>query len=127
PNIVLYETDAWLPYYSGRQPAKTEEPLRRIIETHPKYVTAYFGLGLALMAENRWREAIGTLKAGIPLDDDLEFLSALGVSYARLGERDEAQKYLDRLRDLATRRYVSPASLGLIYLAMGDRRQAMEY
>jgi predicted Zn-dependent protease len=49
----------------------------------------------------------------------------LGQAYARAGQREEAQKILARLSDTAKSRYIHPYSFALLYLALGDKEQAI--
>ncbi len=53
--------------------------------------------------------------------------AALGHAYAAAGKRVEAQRLLDGLKAAAERRYVSPYSMAVIYLALGDRVQAFTW
>ena len=43
------------------------------------------------------------------------------------GKREEAQKNLDELLKLSKQRFVSPASIALIYVALGDKDQAFAW
>jgi hypothetical protein len=47
---------------------------------------------------------------------------ALGVS----GDRAEAQRVLDEMKDLSTRRYVPPESIAVVYVGLGDRDRAFQ-
>jgi hypothetical protein len=44
-----------------------------------------------------------------------------------LGNRRQALKLLDGLKELANGRYVSPFNLALIYGALGDKNHALEW
>jgi len=43
------------------------------------------------------------------------------------GNRREAQKLLEELRNLSERRYVSPIGRALIYIGLGDKERAFEW
>jgi len=43
------------------------------------------------------------------------------------GKRDEAQKILDDLKELAKQRNVSPLNFAMIYIGLGDKEQAFAY
>jgi Flp pilus assembly protein TadD len=51
----------------------------------------------------------------------------LGVAYALSGRRSEALEEIDKLRELSKQRYVAPYNLALIYAALGDKENALEW
>ena len=51
---------------------------------------------------------------------------AKGRSYARSGQKDEAQKVLARLKEEAKSRYVSPYAWALLYTGFGDKKRAID-
>ena len=53
-------------------------------------------------------------------------LAFLGHAYARAGQRNEAQKILDRLTQEAKSRYVSAYSFALVLIGLGDKDGAIE-
>jgi Flp pilus assembly protein TadD len=62
------------------------------------------------------------LSGGKPLG-----VSALARAYALAGKREEAQKNLDELLQLSKQRYVSPTSIAMIYIALGDKDKAFAW
>jgi hypothetical protein len=44
-----------------------------------------------------------------------------------LGNKTEALKVLDQLKDLSRRRYVSTYSFALVYLGLGDKDEALRW
>jgi tetratricopeptide (TPR) repeat protein len=54
-------------------------------------------------------------------------IAALAHAYALSGKRAEAQKLLAELQELSKQRFVSPASVALIYVALGDKDQAFTW
>ena len=53
--------------------------------------------------------------------------SPLGCAYAASGHRVEAHKVLQALRERATREYVDPYLVATIYLALGEKDQALAW
>jgi len=43
------------------------------------------------------------------------------------GEKDEALKILDDLKEQSKQRYVSPKGFAMIYMGLGDKDQAFEW
>ena len=54
-------------------------------------------------------------------------LSYLGYAYAAAGGRADAQKVLDQLDELSKQKYVSAASVAIIYAGLGEKDKAFEW
>jgi tetratricopeptide (TPR) repeat protein len=59
------------------------------------------------------------------LNDDPSVLGYLGRVYGLLGNKIEAGKILDQLKELSQQRYVSAYSFALVYLGLGDKDRAL--
>ena len=53
--------------------------------------------------------------------------ASLAHAYALAGKRSEAQKLLNELLQQSTQRYVSPASIAIVYVALDDKDQAFAW
>lgn len=62
------------------------------------------------------------LSEGVPF-----FVGFLGDVYATAGHREEAEKILDRLLELATQRYVTPYAVGVSCAALGKKEEALRW
>jgi len=51
----------------------------------------------------------------------------LGHAYAKAGRRSDAQKELRTLKTASQSRYVAPAYLAIVYIALGDKDQAFAW
>ena len=51
-------------------------------------------------------------------------MAGLAVTYARMGKTSEARTILREMLDLASRKYVSPELVALIYVSLGEKNQA---
>ena len=72
-----------------------------------------------------YAEAIADIKKALALTgDDPGVLTELGFAYALAGQKTEAQKLLNILRERSTREYIDASLIALIYIAMGDKDQA---
>jgi Tfp pilus assembly protein PilF len=60
------------------------------------------------------------------LAEDPSALALLATYYRRSGDRQGAQRVLDRLQRMARTRYVSPSPIGVAYLSVGDRSRALD-
>ncbi len=59
------------------------------------------------------------LSGGKPLG-----IAGLAHAYALAGNREEAQKRLAELQEISKLRYISPASIAIIYGALGEKDKA---
>jgi tetratricopeptide (TPR) repeat protein len=71
-------------------------------------------------------EAIAEFQKAFELNNDPYSLAMLGQACARNGQKDEAQKILERLNKEAKSHYVAPYALALVQIALGDKDHAIE-
>jgi hypothetical protein len=61
------------------------------------------------------------------LNDDPAVLGVLGRAHGLSGNRMEAEKILDQLKELSKKRYVAAYSFALVYLGLGDKGEALRW
>jgi TolB-like protein/Tfp pilus assembly protein PilF len=101
------------------------EQLRKTLEMAPDFYYAHWNLGQALELKGRDEEAITEYKRASALNDDPLPLALLGRLYAKTGRKDEAQKLLVRLQEMAKDRYVSPYDFAVIRMGLGQNGEAI--
>jgi tetratricopeptide (TPR) repeat protein len=75
-----------------------------------------------------YNEAIDEINQAIQLSGgDTRARATLGHAFAVAGRRDDAIKVLNDLKTLSKERYVSPYYMALIYVGLGDERQAVAW
>jgi len=80
--------------------------LQEIARTHPNHAAAHAALGTIYREAGRYAEARGELERAVALDaNDLRANYQLGLVYAKLGEKDAAQKMFDRADELRKRQH----------------------
>jgi serine/threonine protein kinase/Tfp pilus assembly protein PilF len=110
---------------TARQNDQSVDQLHKTLEMDPNFVLTHHRLGLVYEQQGKYDEAIAEFKevlrltAGKPLG-----LVSLAHAYALSGQRAEAQKILAELREQSKLRFVSPASVAAIYVALGDKDEA---
>ena len=88
---------------------------------------SHYYLGQAYEQIGRYEEAIAEFEKAIPLlKGNPEATAALGHAYAVSGQKGEAQKVLEELREYSKRQYVSPDNQALIYAGLGEKSKAIE-
>lgn len=126
PHSPAIATSAgWLEYYQGRFPhaIRTAE---RAISRYPGFSSAEVVLALSLIQTGKPGEAATVLGDAFSREEDnVSLLSLLSFARAREGKIDDAEVLLDRLRDWAGTRYVSPYYLAVPLQGLGREAETM--
>lgn len=108
-------------YYAGQYEAALKE-FARTIELAPEFASALLGQAQTYRELGREAEARSALQRAAAVAGGRTYLQAhLAYAEARRGRRDEAQKILTALHDLAATRYVAPYDLALVAAGQNDR------
>jgi TolB-like protein/DNA-binding winged helix-turn-helix (wHTH) protein/Tfp pilus assembly protein PilF len=102
------------------------ERLQKTLEIDPKFGRAYLTLAEAYVAQGDWPRAVAAFekaasRSGAAPDH------WLGYAYGVAGRRREALEVLARIEKLSHERYVSPQSLAVVHLGLGDKDRAMAW
>ena len=101
---------------------------RKTIEMDPGFMPSYFCTAQAYEQKGMYGEAIDSMtKARTLLGDDTGVLAELGYAYALSNQKREARKFAQTLKERATREYVDPAFIGLIYIGLGEKDEAFKW
>src|SRR5436190_503109 len=114
-------------YYFARRYDEAIEQLRKTSEMDPGFYYAHWNLGSALAAKGAIGAAIEEYQKARALDDDPFVLGLLGHAYASSGNKMEAEKILNQLKELSKERYVSAYSFALVYLGLGNKEEALHW
>ena len=98
---------------------------KRILVRDPNFAYAHRALGWAYGSKGMYREAIEETRTGMQLGSLGK--GFLGLWLARSGNRAEALKLLDELKQESTRNYVQSYNFALIYIGLGDKEQALNW
>jgi TolB-like protein/DNA-binding winged helix-turn-helix (wHTH) protein/Tfp pilus assembly protein PilF len=104
------------------------EQLRKTTDLDPNYWFAYEVLGLAYERQGQFPEAIAELQKAVRLAGIIaEPTVGLARVYAVSGNRAEAQKLLETLKERSKETYVSPYLIAMICARLGERDQALAW
>ncbi|HEX8422600.1 MAG TPA: protein kinase, partial [Pyrinomonadaceae bacterium] len=99
---------------------------REMVETASMHGLGYFGFSWVLGQLGHHEEAIDAAVKAIEFSGPSPFITAtLATAYAAAGRADEARRVLGELEELATKRYVSPYYLAIVYTQLGDHARAL--
>jgi tetratricopeptide (TPR) repeat protein len=101
--------------------------LRKTVELDPTFYYSRYNLALALELKGLIPEAMAEYQKATSMTEDPVPLGMLGRLYASHGQKDEALKILERLRQNREKRYTAAYGLALIYLGLGDRNEALNW
>ena len=127
PLSLINNADLGSTYSWARRYDEAIEQLRKTLEMDPGFYYAHWVLGLAFEAKGALDTAIEEYQKARALNDDPQVLALLGHAYASSGNKTEAVKILEQLKELSKQRYVSAYSLAIVYLGLGDKEKALRW
>jgi TolB-like protein/Tfp pilus assembly protein PilF len=111
-------------YYAGRYQDGIVQ-IRKALDLDANSYYVHSNLGEVLELSGDLPGAIAEYEKSVALDSDPFPLALLGHAQALAGNRSGALKILQQLA--ASSRYAPDYSVGLIYLGLGDKRQAIDW
>jgi TolB-like protein/tetratricopeptide (TPR) repeat protein len=127
PLSLIINADLGTDYYFARRYDECIAQLRKTVELDPGFYYVRLNLGEALAAKGAFDEAIAEYQKAHALNDDPFVLGLLGHAYASSGNKTEALKILDQLKELSKQHYVSAYSFAVLYVGLGDKEEALRW
>ena len=126
-SLPINMTLGWV-YLTGRQNEQSVDQLRKTLELDPSFVLAHHRLGLVYEQQGKYDAAIAEFKQVVNLTGGKPLgMTGLARAYALAGKHGEAERILAELQEMSKLRYVPPASVALVYAALGDKDQAFAW
>jgi DNA-binding winged helix-turn-helix (wHTH) protein/TolB-like protein/predicted Zn-dependent protease len=106
--------------------------LRRALDLDPSVISGHCNLGTAYVMKGQFDEAIAEFQ-GVPEQQRLDALQALGSAYALAGRRADALKVIEKLVHMKEhgsdreRQLILPYNIALIYSELGDNNNAFAW
>jgi len=115
-------------YLYARQFDEAIEQLRKAIEMEPSFFRAHLFLARAYQQKEMYNEAFAAYQRAMQLETDGdEAIVMLGHLYAVSGNKAQAIRTLERLRDLYQRKKVAAYDLAVIHAGLGEGEQALQW
>ncbi len=127
PLSLVFNTDLGSDYYYARRYDEAIAQLCKTLEMDPGFYIAHLVLGQVLDAKGDRDAAIVECQKARALNDDPSVLGVLGRAYGLSGNKMEAEKILDQLKELSKQRYVAAYSFALVYLGLGDKEETLRW
>ncbi len=123
--VVTQVTSGWV-FYFARQYDKAAEQCQKALELDPNSAGAYDCIGLSYLARGMYDQAIAACQRAVTLSGNAPSRAVgLGEAYALAGEKSQAEQVFLNLRERSMHAYLPPVFLARLYLAFGDREQAL--
>ena len=113
-------------HYSMRSYDIASEYCRKALERQEN-VLGHFFLGFIHVAHQEHNEAIKEFKTAAGFSKNGGALAGLAYGYAVAGKKDEALKIITELKTTHEGGLIVPYRLAAVYLALGDKDQAIEW
>ncbi len=125
PLSVVIKTDLGRMLYFSRDYDRAETEFQSALEMDPGHEIAHLWLAHVYQQRGEFERAIGELQIGERLSPKSTFTAAkLGHGYALASKHEEARAILERLKTLATQRYVSPYDIAFVYIGLRENDEA---
>jgi serine/threonine protein kinase/Tfp pilus assembly protein PilF len=124
---LIIRASQGLPYYYSHQYDKAIEQYRKTLDVDPNFYPARWYLALALEQKGLYQESIAEFNKVKLIEDNPDLMAVIGHVNATSGNRDEAQKILQKLKELSQQRYVSPYDIALVYAGLEEKDLAFEW
>jgi tetratricopeptide (TPR) repeat protein len=110
--------------YDGQRERGLEQT-RRAYEADPSFVIARLLYGMTLNATGKYSDAI-LLSEKLLLDDpnNQQMLMVAGYAYGRSGRRSDAERVIERFREISKTQYVIPSFVAVVFGGMGEKDKA---
>jgi DNA-binding winged helix-turn-helix (wHTH) protein/TolB-like protein/Tfp pilus assembly protein PilF len=119
-NTDIGEIYSWAGRYD-----EAETYFKNVLSLEPTYAIGHDVYGINLIKQGRLDEAIAELEKARNIEGSPRVMAVLGFAYAKAGRQDETKKIIADLDELAKHRYVSPFSVGIAHLSLGESDDAM--
>ncbi len=122
---ILPTAEGWA-FFVARDYDHAIAPLRKALDMDANFPRAYGDLGGVYVQKEMWQEATTQLQKATTLEPDApDYLAWLGYAYAAAGKTKEATAVLERLKSMASRRYVSPFQMAALCTGLHRKDDAL--
>jgi len=129
PLSIIINCDLGQVLYYAREYDRAIEQLGRTLEMEPGFSISHYFLAFAYLQRRNHTGALQAAQKALVLSGGEGPLNVaqLGLVHAFAGNADEARAALATLSELSDKRYVSPFSVALVHMGLGQIDEAFEW
>jgi TolB-like protein/Tfp pilus assembly protein PilF/predicted Ser/Thr protein kinase len=127
PLSLLNNTSVGRQLYFARQYEPAIQQLRKALDMDAGFVPAQHAIEAAYAQSGMYREAVAERQKVLTLSGNPDLAAAIGEDYRKSGYAGVLQSWLEGLKEVAKRGYVSPYNIAQIYARLGDKEQAINW
>lgn len=113
----------WQMHIEGQNQQAIEQ-LRKTLEMDASFAPARRTLEIVYERSGMQRDAVAEWQRALTLSGNPELAASIGEDYAQTGYKGVLSNWLEALKELAKRQYVSPYGIAQVYARLGDKEQA---
>jgi eukaryotic-like serine/threonine-protein kinase len=125
PLSLLTNTSLGRQLYFTRQYDAAVQQLRKTLDIDPKFVPAQHAIEAAYAQNGMFKEAIGERQKVLTLSGNPDLAAAIGEDFNTGGYPGVMKSWLEGLKEVSKRGYVSAYNIAQIYARLGDKNQAL--
>jgi adenylate cyclase len=100
---------------------------RSLIELDPNFYGGYLLVAAGLIGMKKYKEAVPEIEVAIHKHYGCITLNRLGLVYGLMGEKVKAREVLEKMVNLMNTQWVGNCDIGVVYMALGEFDNAIEY
>jgi TolB-like protein/Tfp pilus assembly protein PilF/predicted Ser/Thr protein kinase len=127
PLSPVIKANVGVIYYFGRQYDLAIVQLRKVLDEHPDFSVAHWGMGLVYEQKGMSPDAIAELEKAdaIGKHRSTNTLASLGHAYAIAGQKSKARQILSEMEGRSKREPISSYQFALVFAGLDDKDQAL--
>ena len=126
PLALGIATGLGLSYFFARDYARAVAQYRKTLELEPGFTMARYNLAAAYVQERKYKDAIQEFDTALKATpNDAGTICELAHAHALAGKPTEARTLVQRVEEMAKKRYVNPPFRAWVYAALGERGHAL--
>jgi TolB-like protein/DNA-binding winged helix-turn-helix (wHTH) protein/Tfp pilus assembly protein PilF len=119
-NTDIGEIYSWAGRYD-----EAETYFKNVLSIEPAYAIGHDVYGINLIKQDRLNDAIAELEKARDIESSPRIQAVLAFAYAKNDQPEKARKIVENLRESAKQRYVSPFSIAIALLGLGETDAAL--
>src|SRR5436305_3956529 len=125
PLSLLINTSIGRQLYFSRQYDAAIQQLQKTLEMNPKFVPAQHAIEAAYAQSGMYKEAVAERQKVLTLSGNPDLAAAVGEDYSNSGYPGVLRSWLEGLKEVAKRGYVSSYNMSEIYARLEQKQEAL--